>query len=256
VTLLRNRSDLATLARLSAVRWTHLQHMLESPAHYLDSFDTPNDDTPEKRIGRTVDAYVLGGEQPLIFAGKRQGEAWERFLHFHSGRDILSVSENDAAKYAADAIESNRHAMSVLEGGASHPEIQWSYRSRQCVSHPDYVGRSFISSLKVSNTVHPEWFMRAARRKGYPVQLAMESDAVRSSGMATPADHFIVAASYKRPFAVTVLRMTNMEAASERLALLFSQLAICEKTDQWPGYTDGVVDFAADGAVAEVEAIG
>lgn len=252
MTLLRNRSDLSSLARLSPVRWTHLQHMLESPAHYLDSFDdASNEDTPEKRIGRTVDAYVLGGENPAIYQSKRQGAEWERFRKFHVGRDILTVQENDAAKYAADAIESSKLAMSVLEGGVAHPDIVFAYSDRQCVSHPDYVAPGFITSLKTSNTVQPDRFMALARRKGYPVQLAMEDRAVRSSGFAKPMDHYIVVASYKRPFAVTVLRMTNIGVAFFALSGLFLKLADCEKTDRWPAYSEGIVDFPADGVVAE-----
>lgn len=258
MTILRNRADLATKARLSPVRWTHLQHMLESPAHYLDSFDDTNDDTTEKRIGRTVDAYVLGGENPIIYPQKRQGEGWERFRKFHAGHDILTVAENDAAKYAADAIEANRHAMEVLEGGTAHPEIKWQYQwrngQRECLSHPDYVGRSFITSLKVSNNVQPDRFMAYARRKGYPVQLAMECEAALRSAIALPTEFYIVAASYKRPFIVTVLRLSGMTAARIGLARLFGQLAHCEKTDRWPGYSDGIVDFDADGKVAEVDA--
>lgn len=242
MTLLRSRADLAAKARSEPVRWTHLQHMLESSAHYLDSFHD-EDDTPEKRIGRVVDAYVLGGPEPVIFPGRRQGEGWERFKKHHAGREILTVAENDAAKYTADAIEANRHAMEVLSGGEAHREIRWKYKGRDCVSHPDYSGQTFTTELKVTNTAHPDRFMAHARKKGYPLQLAMYDHAL---GL-TQRRWYIVAAQHKRPYAVTVFRMTDEQKARNGFMDLFDRLLECERTDRWPEYAEGIVDFAAEG---------
>lgn len=248
-TLLRSRADLAYAARTSPIRWTHLQHILESPAHYLDSFHD-EEDTTEKRIGRIVDAYVLGGEDPVVFSGKRQGEAWERFRRFHSRREIVSVAENDAAKYAADAIEAHPIAMALLSGGSAHTEIAWQYKGRPCLSHPDYTAPARIVEVKLSHTVRPELFMALARRKGYPVQLGLYGIA-----LGRPAERFIVAAQNRRPFAVSVFRLSG-DAAEEAATALIDRVLVCERTDQWPAYTEGVVEFPAVGVTsAESEVV-
>lgn len=245
--LLRSESDLSLIARSNPVRWTHLQHFFTSPQHYLQSFDGIKE-TPAIRIGRAVDTYVLGGEEPLIYdEGKRQGTRWERFRAFHAGREILSLAENDAARYMADAIDASRDAMAVLNGGAAHPEINWQRGNRQCLSHPDYVAPSFVTELKVCHTANPLYFPSFAARERYPEQLAFYDEAVRFAGIATPREWYIVVAenNHDGRYPVTVFRpnATSRELATLSVDDAMSRLSRCEARNDWPSYAPGVVDF-------------
>ena len=79
----------------------------------------------------------------------------------------------------------------------------------------------------------------------YHAQMAFYDTGAKSNGIDTSKGLYLIGVEDKAPYPVTVLRLTaeTLDAGKRACALWLERLRMCQDSDQWPGYTQSVVDF-------------
>lgn len=224
------------------VRFTNLKRMAESPAHYLAAISNPFEPSAAMRLGTITHRLLLGGSL-VTFDGSRRGKAWESFKADHADEEIFTASEIDQARPMVGAVLRNALAMEWLEG-VHEKTIRWAYNGRDCQSTPDVYHPEFrrVGDLKTCRTSKPENFRRDAIARKYPEQLAFYGEAL---GLEVSDPHVLIAVESSSPYAVTVMRLTEraVEMARRQNRIWMERLAVCETTNEWPGYCQSVVEL-------------
>ena len=239
--------------RTVPVRFSNLKHFAKSALHYWDAVQLDREDTLAMRLGRGAHAMVLG--EPVIkWVGKtRQGKAWEVFKALHADKEILNAKEWATASGIANAIRRHPTAAPILfEGGAILEQtIHWEWMGRACSSRPDSRRPTMTTDLKTTQCAEPDKFRWDATKRGYHAQLAFYGLAAAHHTGKAPDELYAVAVESKRPYAVTVLRLTDeARLQGEKMCRAwFERLLVCEASNSWPAYTDAIVtlDAPSDG---------
>jgi hypothetical protein len=237
--------------RTIPVRFSNLKHMARSALHYWDAVQLGREDTLAMRLGRGAHAMVLG--LPVVkWIGKtRQGKAWERFKAEHADAEILNAKEWAQAEGIAKSIRRHPIAPGLLfDGTVLEQTIEWEWLGRKCSSRPDSrcAGKRVID-LKTTRCADPEKFRWDAIRQAYHAQLAFYALADQHVTGKQPDELYAVAVESKRPYPVTVIRLTDEDRiAGEKICRAwFERLLTCEASDHWPAYTDAIVDLGVPG---------
>lgn len=233
--------------RTIPVRFSNLKHMARSAAHYHDAAQGDSGDTLARRLGRGTHAMVLG--QPVTrFDGRRAGKTWDLFRAAHDGTEILNPKEWAESEAMSNAIKRCDLAAELLIGDRVIREhrLTWHIGGRQCAGTPDARprDRNCVVDLKTCQTSHPDKFTKSAAWMNYHTQLAWYANGIGTVSR-TPDDLFIVAIESKRPYAVTVFRLTDeARDMGDRLwRSWLEQLLVCEVSNSWPAYSQSVVPF-------------
>lgn len=224
--------------RSFTVRFHRLRKMAMSPAHYLAGLHASDKSTEAMKRGSLVHALALG-QPTVVWPGKvRRGKAWDAFQANHTNALIASVREHNDAQPIVAAIRSNADACALL-AGATEVEVEWRVGERACAGRIDVVANGRIAELKTTRCAHPDVFMRQARHLNYHAQLAWYAD-----GLGVSTAH-IVAVESIAPYAVSVFKLTErtLEEGRRTYRSWFEKLMVCERTNEWPGYAQSVVDF-------------
>jgi hypothetical protein len=231
--------------RTVPVRFSRLKRMSQSPLHYWQSCQFDDDDTLARRIGRGVHALLFG--QPLVvWHARRQGNAWKDFEAEHDGEEILNEKEHAHASAVANAIKSDPIAAPLLfDGMTLEKRLTWKLDGRDCSGIPDSRGSRRVVDLKTARTTEPDRFVRASTWMSYHAQLAWYQDGIELAGLPRPEECYIVAVESVAPYAVTTLRLTEraLDMGRRINRLWWEKLRGCEATNQWPGYSQSIVDF-------------
>lgn len=244
--------ELVPPAPPAPVRYSRLKLMALSPAHYQAA---TLDQTYAVERGSAVHSIVLETEEVLPWEKisdkgnqcPRSGKDFDKFQADHPGAIILMPGEYRAAKAQADAIRANPLAMRVLSGRREN-EIAFKLGGRDCGGRPDSYDRKLVAELKCTVSSKPSKFARQARNLGYKGQVVWYGDGLRAAGLADPEDYYIVASESAAPYVVTVFKLTPdaVEQARRTYRGWFEQLMVCEQSNEWPGYAQGVVPLEAD----------
>jgi len=229
------------------VRFSYLKNIAKSPAHYLAGLKGGRQTGP-MRLGSLVDCILFGGKQPVVYAGRRQGKAWDQFREENQDKDIVSLDEYATANAMVEAIRADPHASRVLEG-ERRCEINWRYLGRDCQSHPDVLNPScWVTDLKTCATAQPDRFRGSALRYGYHVQLASYQLACEAAGIPVPPEAYLVTVESAEPYPVVVHQLTEraLEQGRKIWRTWFEQLLMCEAAGHFPGYSQSVVAFDTD----------
>ena len=227
-------------SKLPGVNWSTLKEMRRSPAHYQLAMRRPRETTPAMRLGSAVDCAVLTPRQfesrYAIYEGTRRGKAWEQFESesLAAGRDVLTASEAADVLAMKRAVEASPIAQELLVRMSAQTPIQGELRGIQCKGLLDAVRPGRIADLKTAKDGSPEGFSRQAWALGYFGQAAFYSDLVGQ-----PVEfHFLVVE--KETYQVSVYRVGEecMRAGREQYTQCLDRLALCLKTNDWPGYSD------------------
>lgn len=231
------------------VRFSNLKHIARSPLHYWDAVQVGREDTLAMRLGRGGHAMVLG--MPVIqWPGKtRNGKKWDRFRTSHADKEILNRSEWAKAEGIATAIRRHPIAAPLLfDGTVLEQLVEWTWIGRACTSRPDSrrIDWSVITDLKTTQCAEPERFSRDAMYRGYNGQLAFYDLAGEHTSGRQADDLYVVAVESKRPYAVTVLRVTDeaREQGRKLCRLWMERLLVCEQSNHWPAYVDHIAELA------------
>ena len=239
------------------VRYSSLKMFALSPAHYLSRLTDPDDkDTLARRIGRGTHAMVFGTPW-TVYPGKvRNGRVWDEFRAAHEGEEILNQREYEQSRRMADALLGNELARTFLLGDGAKVEqsIDWSFLGRACRSRPDSYRPEAIVDLKTTRLLPPARFIRSATTLGYHGQLAFYQDAIRSAGIGTADEAYIVTVESVPPYSVTVMHLTPraLEYGRRMWRVWFEELLNCESSGQWPGYAQEPIEFDVDPSLDEM----
>ena len=231
------------------VRFSHLKWMAESPRHYLHALANDKKKTSCMSMGSAVDGLILGTTEVCTYPGPvRRGKAWDKFQSENAGKLIVTKKELTAAEGMRTSVLSNDHAVDKLTG-QHQKEIHWEYLGRKCVSHLDVMALdgTYITDLKSCQTSNPGRFRWKALKMGYHAQLAFYRLAVEHLTGRKPRAAFIVAVESTAPYVTTVMRVTEkaLELGERMVRLWFETLLTCEKSNQWPGYSQTIVELDA-----------
>lgn len=246
--------------RTVPVRFSRLKKFSQSAAHYFAACQFDDSDSLAMRIGRGTHALLFGA--PLVvWPQRRQGKAWDSFEAANAGKEILTTSEHAKALGMANAIR--RHSLAaplLFNGTVLEREIHWNVEGRRCQGTPDCVGPGRVVDLKTAQTSEPDRFTRKATWMSYHAQLAWYQDGLELAGKQRPEECYIVAVESSEPYAVTVLRLTErtLDQGRRLSRLWWERLRVCEASNEWPAYTQSIVEFDlpdndADGLIIDGE---
>lgn len=223
------------------VRFSNLKRIGQSPQHYQSGLMHGIEPTRAMKIGSATHQRVLGGPEYVVYEGDRRGKAWAEFKAAHDGSLILTMPEHESAARIAGAVMASQLAADVLAGAPLREhEILWDFAGRACASHLDALAEGrYVVELKVTNCAEPSRFSRQALHMGYIAQCAFYAEAAQVDAA------YIIAVEDKRPWPVTVLRLTP-RALSDGIKTCrgwMERLLACEAEDAWPGYCQSIVEL-------------
>jgi len=231
-----------------AVHFSNLKQMSLSPLHYKSACEGARNETRAMRVGTLVHKIALGGSY-AVYDGDRRGGEWKQFKAEHVGIEIFTTSEYKDAAGAGEALRTNKTAAPYLLGLKEH-ELAWkdSITGVECAGRLDVLGDGFVSDVKVTADASPTKFMVHCIRMYYHAQLLWYGrGAVHNEHPV--AGYYILGVETKAPHAVTVLRLTNELIVAGAISCneWLDRLRECERTNEWPGYSDQVLDLDAPG---------
>lgn len=230
-------------------RFSSLKHFAKSPAHGRYAMVTEtDDDSLARRLGSGAHAKTFGTPEVVVYPGKvRRGKDWDAFAAAHNGDCILNEREYRQATAISEAIKRNEtaHRLLFTKGTIHESRIDWEWMGRKCRSTPDARQFRTLVELKSCRTAQPGWFTRDAERMAYHAQLAFYRRAIETATKVAPQEIYIVAVEQKPPYAVTVFRLTEraLEQGEKLVRIWFEQMLACEAAEQWPEYSQTIVDF-------------
>lgn len=230
-----------------------------------------------ERTGNKWRAFqaLASGEAVTIYPGARTGKAWKEFREAHDGEtiftadehdaaiealgtqttgpgiDIVSASELETARRAADSVLAHPRAVELLAGRHEVP-LEWRVGDRLCATRGvDVIGERWVTELKTSATTAPWRFPGLAIRMHYHVQIAWYAEALRQHRHVVDCG-YIVGVETFAPFAVTTFEISTraMVEGGKLWRLWLERLLVCEASDEWPAYSqcDVPIDLPEDEA--------
>lgn len=227
--------------RCEELHFSALKQFARSPAHFKAYTEREFVSSPAMNLGTLIHALVLGGEY-VCFEAERRGKAWTDFKSANEGKFIVTATELEKAKRAADAVLGDRVAAPLLEGRHEHAWNAVLY-GRKAAGRIDVAGPCTVD-LKSAADVEPYRFQRTCLRMAYHAQLAWYADARRALGE-NPGECFIIGVESSAPYAVTTLRITPraLDEGRKLTRLWVERLIACELADEWPGYAQSALDL-------------
>ena len=247
------------------VRSHHLKAMAESPAHCKASMDGEERD-PSKAMdrGTAVHAIVTGSRRVVArpagmkkpTAAQRNAkkntpasaaaiEAYDLFTAEHASSLIVSAAEYEQANRMAEAVRREPTAQPYLTG-ICEQTILWEYMGRAAQCTPDIVAPdySWCNDLKTTRSANPKWFPYQARKLGYMLTAAYYQTAIHSvHGVLPEMIITAVEATYPHPVVVYRVNIHALAIGEQWIRAQFERLLTCERSNQWPGYAQCVVEL-------------
>ncbi len=230
---------------MKPLHFSSLKWLGKSPAHYHYHLTEPFVPTPAMRLGTLVHQAVLGGPEPIVFEGDRRGKAWTEFKAANDGAEVFTADEAGRAREIAGAVLGTYPVAELLETAQKEAPFSWDIAGRACAGRADAFGPTWVLDLKTTACAEPGKFPWDALRRSYNSQLAWYSNGLRLAGLADPIDHYIVAVETAPPYPVVLYQITPraIDAGTALWRSWFERLRVCEETNEWPGYTQTIVDL-------------
>lgn len=251
------RSDLADIA----MTWSALKEMSRSPAHCRHKALQPDggEQTLAMRLGSGVHALTFWTPPVLVYDGIRRGKAWDVFEADAEAAGSLVLNAREYAVASAMATSLREHPIAgplLFADGTEHEvPMEWEVGGRKYRTRGiDFINRrrKYLGELKQARTAQPGRFERDQLRALYPAQVEVydEGDAIVTGRDRDrdPFEKYIVAVEPSPPHVVTVYRLapSAIRQAVRTIGLYRSQLATCEASNEWPGYSLSVVPFEVE----------
>ena len=221
---------------------------------YLNPKRPADNDTPALAFGRAFHCLLLEGEATFAkqYAVKPAGlnlstTEGKRWKVDNEGLEAISADNFERAQAMVAAVRNHPLCAKVFMNGKPERSLIWQDAETGiwCKARPDWlpqVGQT-IANLKSAMSLHPKTWERAAINYGYHQSAAMAGDALRNvMGWDNPVPYFIVLEK-EPPYLVAPVVIDDDVIAWGRLLnrRALRRLAKALETNQWPGYTDGVM---------------
>lgn len=244
--------------------YSGLKLLKRSPRHYLAwCNEPPKEPTRAMVLGTAVHHAVL---EPLEFAARyviqpdfgdmRSSTSRARRDEWAAGlpKRTTVLSRDDHALCCAmrDAVQTHTLARDLLISGHAEGRIEWTDRDTglRCVGRPDFIVEELglCIELKTTMDASPIEFGKSTANMLYDLQGVMYLDGLRAIGKPM-REHLILCVESEPPHEVALYRLDD--SAIERGALmmtrLLEQLRECVRTNEWPGYGEGIQTLTLPG---------
>lgn len=232
-------------AALPGERWSTLNKILDSPAHYQEYAENGRADTSALAMGRAVHALAL---EPIAFGAEfvswptaRRGKDWTAFKRANASKIILSAADFERAAAMANAVRTHPLVTPYLAGGRFEVPMQWQDLATgiACKARTDWIQppRRVVLELKTTRSIEMTLFGFDVRRYRYAGQLSFYAQGVTAALGWAPERLVIVAVEKSPPYDVGVFELdtsARQHGANEAHEAL-SRLAECRRTGRWPG---------------------
>lgn len=234
---------------------------------------------PGERRGLAWEGFrrVMGGAEPYIYDGPRTGKAWAAAKEEAGHRPILTSDEAPAALAAramqearrargeypaavvtpteyeeaqriADAVHAHGTARDLIEHAKRETYHEWTFAGRDCAGTMDLRGRDYVCELKRTRCSEPGRFARDALWRAYHAQLVWYGHSFDTASTPWAPSLFIIAVESEAPHVVTVFELdeTAIAQGEQMLRGWLERLAVCEASDEWPGYVQSTVPLRVE----------
>lgn len=228
-----------------ALRFGRLRLFSKSAAHFKENYRAVTD---AMNVGTAAHSLILGG-RPVVgyLAGKqRRGKEFDAWLADQSPDAIvLSAKEFDAANRMLASVQANGEAMRCLDGLRETTRRWVDPMLGPCRGTPDVDGWKFITELKSGETSDPRKFKWKVIEFAYHGALSWYRDGIELAGLGEREACYIVAVEQVPPCACTVFRIgeETLEQGRKLIRTWSEQLKACRESDQWPAYSQSIVDL-------------
>lgn len=242
----------------------------ECPAHAF-AFWRGNPDrirsdggSPAMRLGSAAHCHILEGADAFharyavkpdgLSLATREGKAWRESI---GEREIVSFDDHMRIVGMANQIETNPDTRPIL-GAGGKPEVTFIARCPDTgltlLARPDlWIERAdMIINLKTTASPNPEAWRRTAANLRYDLSDAMARHVARLCGIEAPRHGFLVVGSSEPHLCyLAALSPEAAAAADQQLLIVLRQFADCVATNDWPGYSRGVVEIGLPAYAAQ-----
>jgi hypothetical protein len=215
-----------------------------------------SDSTPAMTLGTAAHAYILEGAdafhdrytikpEGLNFA-TREGRAWR---DAQEGRSIISFDQHMTILAMRDALMAQPDARRLLEAGG-RAEVTMVARDEETgltlLCRPDlWIGRAGLAvNLKTTSSPAPNAWRRTCANLRYDLGDAMFRLVAGLLGVQRPSHAFMVVGSNAPHLGyVAALSAEAASAADQQLRQILRRFAKSVASNDWPGYTVGVLEI-------------
>ena len=243
-----------------AISRSALSYIARSPRHYWaryrDPDATPEPPTPAMLFGTAVHTAVL---EPELFvelydvgpSSSKLTKAWkEAFAAAQAeGKSLLTQEEFDLIEGIRHSLRLHPSAKKALDAKG---ETEASYIAKCPVSGLELKARAdrltesgWVVDLKTTQDASAAGFAKSVANFSYHLQAAFYLHVIEAATGKRPKGFLFLAVEKSRPFAVQVFRASSLmlEQGTKEMFLHLETLAHCIEKDQWPSYSDGLVDL-------------
>lgn len=243
----------------SGASQSQLSILKKSPAHLKASIDQPSEQTGAMALGSAVHCAILEPEKFKTRYGivpddvdRRSAAGKQRYgdLVAQFGDRLIGESE-----YHEIIVPMREAVVAHSVGGLMLREAEFVEGSVFWRDETTGIGRKAridgyslelrtIFDLKTTADASRDEFASSIYRLGYHRQGAFYTEALRRFGQ--NVEHFVIVCVEKKPpFAVATYRLTNeaLLAGEVEVRRLLKVYDKCVQTDQWPGYSEKLVDI-------------
>lgn len=258
---------------IKAINKSGLDKIHLSPAHYFAEYlgtQGVEESTAAMRLGSAIHTRVLEPEEfekrymqtpvdPPRRPDSRQRNAkkpseetilaikwWDEFEATANGREILSDSDWHMCHRIAENLNKKATGRELFDSGMSEVTIVWTdpLTNAKCKARIDRVAPGALIDLKSTICAAPESWWREVKKYNLHCQAAWYSDGWK---VLTGEDVLFVFAAFEKEepfeggFYVAKERVVELGRSINRRAL--KKYVQCEKTANWTGYKDELVEF-------------
>lgn len=235
----------------SAVSKSDLDLIAKSPAHYIESKNSPKEQTVSMLLGSVAHKLVLEADKfeeefaiaPDVDRRTKAGkEQWTKFCE--NITDKITVIDNSVFEQAMEiskAVGTHPIASKLLHSGQAELSYFWEQNGIECKCRPDYLRTDIktVVDFKTAQDASPDEFAKAAYKYRYHVQAAWYLDGLRACGLNIENFIFVVCET-KPPYNVMcyvadeyMLKLGRAEAEKN-----LETYKKCAESDIWHGYEE------------------
>ena len=237
------------------ISWSRLKHYDRSPAHFLENWLNPPEETPAMTLGRALHCLVLEpGKFEVRYVAAPEGidrrtkdgkAAWAAFVEESKGKTVITAEQMEQAQGMAQAIAaSNAASRALAMCPRREHSIEWEdfATSLPCKGVIDAWGEQWAIDLKTTDDAGDRAFARAIANYGYHGQAAFYLDGLGQGSHGHVQNFLFIAVEKNPPHGVRVFSCSpDLLATGRQLYLkLLGRHAECVAAGEWPGYPDEV----------------
>lgn len=228
------------------------------PALFKYLLDNPTPSTPAQDQGQVFHSLILEPDQfnsryfclPELDRRTTKGkEMYAELIAMHPDKIAVKADDFHAAHSMATSVRNNVHANQLLDGAETELSLDWTDKATGvlCKARVDAYNAKLgiVVDIKTTVDASPYGFPKRLWQYGYHRQAAWYLEALQQNGEA--AEHFVfIAVEKTQPYLVGIYRLADdtirlSKAENEKLLRLYAE---CERTNTWPGYTQGIADIS------------